>query len=58
MRRLNNSIIELEHNKTKITKEYTGQKQPQLRKIVETQLNIQLRKHIKKATLFIEVEYE
>jgi hypothetical protein len=58
MTNLKGSIIELEHNKTRITKEYAGKRQPELRKIAEEELGIQLRKNIKKAVIYIEVEYE
>ena len=54
---LDGSIIELEHNRIKITKEYTGKRQPELRKIVKENLGITLNKNIKKAIIFIEVEY-
>lgn len=56
MRNINGTIIELQHNKITITKEYKGKRQPELRKITQ-QLNTPLRKNIKKAIIFIEVEY-
>ena len=57
MTNIDGTTIELEEHKTKITKEYKGRKQPEIKKIIQT-LQIPIRNKIKKAIIFIEIEHE